>query len=391
MLVSKVRHRLERSRWRESKPRITCVGYYGQGNFGDDLFVEVMMTVAKKAWSVDDIQYIGNPVVGHEEYVATGCFGVSLQRGQSRLQRLVVQASILIRTILTRDVVVVAGGSLFSSSGSYRLIQSFSWAARMGFVELVVLGVSIGPFTCIADEQRALRAVSSATVVAVRDSASATIASDWNLGARLIRSGDLAVALFSSGDSDRIDTRQPVLGVSVCQYESIVGGTSSIEADRVEALISGIVEAACGANFVVRILVLNTDGATGDDSVSARLQDRLRAEGIVHEIVRSTGGPARMLAAVGACSAVLSVRLHGGVAAYTQGIPFALVEYHAKCGAFLDDIQQPQELRLPGRLVDSHAVTTVVRGLLSDPRKPGVEASEYARRSMRALECVPWV
>jgi len=146
----------------------------------------------------------------------------------------------------------------------------------------------------------------------------------------------------------------------------------------------------------VRIFSLNSHPIHGDNQRSEYVSERLKAAGIAVELIdyaeRGVIGTWRDIAA---CDAVVSVRLHGAITAYLCGVPFILFEYHKKCSDFLDDIGQPDAIRVR---TDDAALASELAGdfeqkllqLFTDQAAPRLPPGRYAAESTSHFTGAPW-
>jgi polysaccharide pyruvyl transferase WcaK-like protein len=91
-----------------------------------------------------------------------------------------------------------------------------------------------------------------------------------------------------------------------------------------------------------------------------------------------------------ACDAVLCVRMHAGITAYLNNVPFALVEYHEKCTDFLDDIGQPSSLRITANAADPDKVVALIERLLRRDGHPTLSPETYALEAAANFTAAPW-
>ena len=90
------------------------------------------------------------------------------------------------------------------------------------------------------------------------------------------------------------------------------------------------------------------------------------------------------------CRAVLSVRLHGAITAYLCGVPFSLVEYHRKCTDLIEDIGQPEALRIRSDCSDAGAVVQILDRLFQKAELPSLPRETYSREAALNFTQVPW-
>jgi polysaccharide pyruvyl transferase WcaK-like protein len=162
------------------------------------------------------------------------------------------------------------------------------------------------------------------------------------------------------------------------------------EERRNAALLEGVARFAQRERMKVRIFCLNAHPLWGDAELSRRLQLLLQERGVPVEMVSAENNLLGCWHGLASCTAVFSVRLHGGITAYVCGVPFSLVEYHVKCTDFLDDIGQAATLRIGAGLSDPAEVDKVLDRLFREPGKPALPRETYITEAALNYTRVPW-
>jgi polysaccharide pyruvyl transferase WcaK-like protein len=297
--------------------------------------------------------------------------------------------------MLTRDLIVYAGGSTLSYGSIMKKIQRM--AAERGVTKFAGVGVSIGPFADAADEAEAARFLRKFIYFSVRDRKSAALLEKMQVPVKPLVARDLAGALplllpARTGDGAGVAWAQrPTLGVSVCHYERLTGGDAAREERRNAALFEGIARFAQRERVLVRIFCLNAHPIWGDAALSQQLQMLLQERGVTVELVSAENNLLGCWHGLAACTAILSVRLHGGITAYVCGVPFALVEYHVKCTDLLDDIGQPAALRIGPDSADPAGVEQILERLFRQPGRPTLPPETYIAEAAMNFTQVPWM
>lgn len=372
--------------------KITLNGYYGFSNYGDDLFNLTSVLGAARWWPGHDVDILGPPVHGidtrfrvpswfpNDLYTAPGLAG--------KLSRLAFLAGAL----TTRDLLVYAGGSTLSHSSLLKKLQRV--AAERRWTKFAAVGVSVGPFSDAADEAEAARFLRQFSFVAVRDRQSLAVLERMRVPYQPVLARDLvgALPLLLPGSFwvEPAPAAPPTLGVSFRFYESHSGGDVEQERRRNAALMEGICRHAKRRSTRVRIFCLNTHPRWGDMPLCCELQDRLAAEGMLAEIITSEDHLLGRWHSLATCDAVLCVRMHAGITAYLNNVPFALVEYHEKCTDFLDDIGQPSSLRITADAADPDEVVALIERLLRRDGPPTLSPETYALEAAANFTAAPW-
>jgi polysaccharide pyruvyl transferase WcaK-like protein len=300
--------------------------------------------------------------------------------------------SFLAMAMLTRDLIVYAGGSTLSYGSIMKKVQRV--AAERGTTQFAGIGVSIGPFADDADEAEAARFLRKFTYFSVRDKKSVAMLEKMRVPVKPLLARDLAgvlpMLLPPAKPEPAATPQPPTLGISLCNHERFTGGDTAREARRDAALVEGIVRFARREPMRLRIFCLNAHPLWGDMAFSRQLQARLQECGVAAELVSAENNLLGCWHGLAACTAVFSVRLHGGITAYVCGVPFSLIEYHVKCTDFLDDIGQPADLRLGVDLSDPAEVERVLERLFRQPAKPTLPRETYTAEAALNYTQVPW-
>jgi len=371
--------------------KITLNGYYGFANYGDELFNLTTALAARRWWAGHQVDILGPRVTGIEaRFRVPDWFPSSLYTAPGfagKLSRL----SFLGAAMLTRDLLVYAGGSTLSLGSIMKKIQRM--AAERGLTRFAAIGVSIGPFADADDEAEAARLLRKFTYFSVRDRKSVACLERMQVPIQPLLARDLvgALPLLLPAESKDEQTAAPTLGVSICPYERFYRGDPAIEDRRNAALSEGIARFAKREGLRVRIFCLNTHPRWGDAALSGQLQGLLQARGVEAEMISARDNLLGCWRGLGACTAVLSVRLHGAITAYLLSVPFALVEYHTKCTDLLEDIGQPAALRLGAQLDDPAAVDQILEQLFRRPAPPALPRETYTAEAALNFTRVPWV
>lgn len=373
--------------------KITFNGYYGFASYGDELFNLAAALGARRWWSDHQASILGPPVAGVEgEFRVPGWFPPGLYTSPGlggKLSRLGFFAG----AMLGSDLIVYAGGSTLTSGRTIRKkIERF--AAERGITKFAAIGVSVGPFSDAGDEADAARLLRKFIHFSVRDRRSAELLEKMGVPVKPMLGRDLAgvlpLLMPENAQPAAKGTVRPVLGVSVCHFERHFGGDTSLEERRNAALAEGVARFARREGVLVRIFCLNTNPLSGDDALSGEMQRSLQRAGVAVEMVSAKDNLIGCWHGLGACDAVLSVRLHGAITAYLCGVPFSLVEYHRKCADLVEDIGQPEALRIRPDCTDPLAVEQIVARLFRESELPALSRDDYAREAARNFTQVPW-
>lgn len=347
--------------------RILFSGYYGQNNTGDDSFVEVSSWGAKNFWNIENPIYISSQL----PKTINNCnsLGKEYYKGYFRLKAY--------KEIIKSKGFVIAGGSVLHSEilnfDFYKIAQIRKQIAKKSI--LGAIGVSLGPFKSLKAEKQIKEFLMSFSFLAVRDSLSFEIASSFNLPYIPIRAFDLAALLpsiYSDKDNLYSKIKPLILGVSLCYYESYVGGNVNNESRRnknIEDILSII-----SKNYheiTIRFFVFNGHPKIGDKEITDAFVEKIKTGKCKIEIVEYDANIYNMWKKISECSYVLSTRLHAAIFACFSEVPFTLIEYHRKCVDFLNEIDYREDMRVHDAEIDPSIVAErIVNRIYNEKFKP---------------------
>ena len=319
-------------------------GYYGYRNTGDDVFCVVADWGSRKYWGARELAFVATelPVLSQPAQAI-----IPTERrypGQQTLSRTLSGLS-------ARHMVYFGGSTLHSPQELWVNLLRQSLVQKVGRKSIAAAGVSVGPFKSTEGEREIRKLIGEMSYIAVRDRASFEIVKAMNVDTPVIQAFDPALLMLDvMADSpapalpDRPAGR-PVIGVSVCNVERYYGNGNLENERRRVASVKATVKALAEEGFALRFFVFNGHAASGDDAVTDEVIASL--DGYPHvERLAYDPDPKRVYAELARCDAIFGVRLHACILAYTAGVPFILVEYHRKCGDFLDEIGYRAEGRV---------------------------------------------
>ncbi|MBJ6118248.1 polysaccharide pyruvyl transferase family protein [Pontibacter sp. BT310] len=314
--------------------KILFEGYYGHENTGDDAFIEVSAWGAETYWGTKNNFFLSRslPKIKH----SASCFEKQAFRGQYRLECLLQLAD--------ADAVVSAGGSTFEKAPEIMHIRNLSLLKKKtnGSLKIGAIGVSLGPYKNIEHERAIIEYLSNLDFLALRDEYSYKLALSYNLPYNPINAFDLAALLphIYNPVSVKPDHEEKIFGISACYFERYRGITNSAsEERRTNYLKSLLLEVSRKTNVKLRFFIFNGNVINGDQQITYSIINYLTSKNATNiEIVPYSTRTNFMYNKVSECDVILSVRLHASMFACFSQIPFFLVEYHRKCGDFLNSI-----------------------------------------------------
>ncbi|MBE4694404.1 polysaccharide pyruvyl transferase family protein [Brevibacterium casei] len=291
----------------DAPARVQLLGYFGWGNFGDDLFRETCVDRASLMWPDSRVRVFEGRRANLSE-----------PSPASRVRRL----RTAVHGAVWSDAFAYCGGSVFSDlSGTAALRSRFF--PRHSFE---ALGVSVGPFSSPVDGRDVVRALRGFDRVVVRDEESLQ-----RLDGRAEFGGDLAALnrRFAPGRGRTGRTQEG--RITICPSRAANVPAADLAEDVATAL---------GAHDgEITVLALNSHPRLGDLDAANAVAARLHAKGAqVRVLDYGDIGIEGVIAVLRSSALVWTQRLHGAIAAYLLGVPFAIVDHHEKCGAFARDI-----------------------------------------------------
>ena len=313
----------------DARPVVGLVGFYGHGNYGDELFLEAF-----------------------REHLGTGFELRSLLdpgRPRSIAQRLGAD-------IRDSDAIVIGGGDIVIPWSSASRYWERSYLRRPVFVAGVGVPTWRGPVPHVVDRLRSFFQHRSVRFVGVRDPESAAwVASNLQPAVPVLTAPDLVCGL-TLPPVER-PAGQPIFGVAV---------RSRSEPDDLTH-VRRLCERAVELGYRVRRIVL----ATG----KVRARDEVATDGLGlpdTELVASDD-LAAISRAIGECSAMTSMKFHGVVVATMYGVPAIATMPTTKTRNFLRGIGRTDLLsaysnpELPAALVpDLAPIAAETRAALRD-------------------------
>jgi len=345
--------------------KITFEGFYGFKNAGDDAFVEVASWGAKKYWGCTNNVFLGAHLPKVINKINTRQLLPTL-KGFDRVN--------LLGHLLNSDCFISAGGSTFSKIPSHSnkaLATTYGRFDRR--IQLGAIGVSIGPFENGMDEKNVIKYLQSLQFLAVRDSKSFDYLSSLNLPYQPVNAFDLAALLplvyKSSSQSFKTNLAQKTIGISICNYESFVGGDLKQEAKRnlfFKELLNLILK---HTNVHLKVFIINDNPKIGDAKVTEVLLAGVDEKRFT--VLPYSGNVKKTWDQISSCDLMISTRLHASIFACYSKVPFILLEYHRKCSDFLNDVGQDEMFRVyDAEKSPEEVMQTIEYALIGEAKEP---------------------
>lgn len=310
--------------------RIAIVGYFGWGNFGDQLFLDTALRCRAELWpDATEVMCLTTENLARH---AVGPLGA------------VERVFHTLRIARHADLLVHCGGSVFGDVSGVDVLRRKLPPSRVQ-----ALGVSIGPFRDAKAQRNVTELLGTFERVVVRDDSWSFLESERNDADAVKNSpsgsteqgGDLAALspLISSVPPDR---RAGLVMCPSYAADADVGRLAHqvLQAQRALQQMS--------APSAVHLLALNGHPQSGDEKLLGELSDALRDQHVECETSSFLDlGLERTVELLTSASLVMSQRLHGAIVAYLSGGRFLMLDHHPKCRAFVQDVSGSSALCAP--------------------------------------------
>tara|TARA_R100000306_G_C4379757_1_gene143619 strand:- start:1532 stop:2641 length:1110 start_codon:yes stop_codon:yes gene_type:complete len=319
-------------------------GYYGAQNSGDDAFVEVASWGASKYWDVTEHLFFATELP--EIYEEVNHY--SAHAGYLNFSKAIID-------IFLSDIFITAGGSMFHSALKNSDLRTYAKLKKRLklFGKTGAIGVSLGPYKSVKAEKSTINYLKTLDFLALRDTRSYLLAESYNLPYEPVRAFDLAALLpeiyreksYEIKFNDK--TNKKIIGVSICNYESIVGGDLKMEEDRNKYLFYVLKELSKERDIRFRFFIFNGNKRFGDKQITMSYIQKLNSgNNLDYEVIEYQSNVRATWDYISGCDFMISVRLHGAIFACYANVPFLLMEYHRKCTDFLKDVGQNEKFLL---------------------------------------------
>jgi polysaccharide pyruvyl transferase WcaK-like protein len=321
--------------------KVLYSGFYGFKNTGDDVFLEVTSWASKFLLNTTDVTFLTSnlPILNYND---SKHLSKSLFPGHNRIQSF--------NKLLTADYFISAGGSVFMNH-HYHSIKEVAEYTKLFFnnkLKTGAIGVSIGPFKNISNENKVIKYLKKINFLSTRDKRSFDYVSSLNLPYTPIDSFDLAALLpliYPSSIKPNIYSSKKIIGISVCNVESLNDPKNiHIEIKRNKMFIDliNILNKNSNGDVIFRFFILNGNEFIGDKNLSEYIIKVTNIKN--YEIINYQNNVFSTWRYISECDFMISIRLHGAIMAAYNKIPFILFDYHQKCTDFLYDIGQDKRL-----------------------------------------------
>lgn len=318
--------------------RILICGNYGAGNFGDELILQGLLKALREIPRLDITVMSANPRETHETY---GVHAVPHLPTHTRSRIRSIVTGQIFRTfaaLIKSDLILFGGGCLFNETEP-RSMEI--WGRRCRFFELwrkkyFIIGQSFGEIKKEKHKKIIQRVASGAAKVMVRDHASKKRLEELKIHKKVHVLADSALwldkeDLFLGASPDAIG--QDSTGAQ--QYALInIRHWPSIDDERMKKIAETCAKTLKTRNVTPLSITLQR-GENGDEALAKTLSE-------VHQFQKNTKSDMKewqIAIAQGYASAslVISMRLHGAIAAIITETPVLFIPYDTKISDTFDD------------------------------------------------------
>ena len=318
--------------------RYLIYGYYGFGNFGDDLMLAaIVAAIRARDPGADILVKCRDPVPGLGPGVRFLEADRIMEQKRSAFARASAYLRRLTRAVKDRDWLVIGGGALFLDKGRVNRSLVLMWLlvlrARLAGVRIALIGVSCDLLADPVSVWITRRIFRAAEFIAVRDAFSHDYARYFGRGDAVL-CADLGFAApgLSFAPSPAAARGRPAIAVCLVDYFAPVAYASTFEPDP-----------ARRADFLRRCAAVLDRHAGSADFIYVALQERI---GLGDDaLYGDLGGTARFKAyraltsldswhgLLAETDGVCSMRYHLALLAAAAGLPVAVLYHELKLAA----------------------------------------------------------
>lgn len=289
--------------------RLYVFGFYGQNNFGDDLFCYVIKNSLESNGNVKFIGATQSLFKNHSFFsVELNKFFITKNNFIGKIYRIFLN----IISVLCADKILYGGGSVFGKYASYKQRSLVIQLARLLNKKVYALGVSVGPFDNTEQENKFLRLLSNLDAIWVRDQKSEHYLSKYNVP--YISHGDMVFSLRNK------------FGVKNTQKQLMIIAVH--ELDYIDEIVT-MVNKHLGVNGTVIFISLDAES----EIVASALNKRVVCQNISY--IKYSNNLIEIIEVFKTAEYVITSKLHGAIISYVLNIPFYLYEYQEKCTEYL--------------------------------------------------------
>lgn len=319
--------------------RYFVYGYYGFGNFGDDLLLEVLMeSIRRRDAAATFLIRARAPIASLKDDPTVSLFqaeAILEERGRSRLSRIWRYRRAITEAVRQCDVMVIGGGTLFIDKGepnwSLLFLHEAARAARSASRKVVITGVAIDILANPLSLWLTRRIFALADFSAVRDVLSLAYFPDWKTKPRLASDFAWLKTLPLRVAAERL---RRMIGLNFIDYfQTSTQSAESHEAFRRE-IVRLIERHRHEADFA--LIALQRGIGQRDDWFANEFRTLLPDAPIIYIEDESS-----LVAALDRVDAVVTTRFHLALLAARQGIATCIIDHELKLTSLAQDLYLP--------------------------------------------------
>lgn len=319
--------------------RYFLYGYYGFGNFGDDLLLEALLSRLRQQdpQARFTVRSRSVPQGLQADDVTYTCSETLLEQAGGRVPKAWRYLRTMRPHVLAADVIVVGGGTLFIDKGRFNaslfLLWSLLWLARRHGKRIAIVGVAVDTLTHPVSLWLTKQIFALADFVAVRDALSLPYVAHCAAGVAR-QSADLVYTLPVPEMGHKETGERRKLGLCFIDYFGVNEINPALRAryrDRILAWVDQHSESLdlCWIAFQKEI-GLREDWLLADaEAAGIRLP--------VH-YVADVSNASRLLQDL---DGVISTRFHLGLLCAMTGTPCVVIEHELKMNALAQELYLP--------------------------------------------------
>lgn len=311
----------------------TVVGYHGYQNLGDDIFRRVVCEWLSGSLGISKC-YISTrddlaPLLTSRIKVLP--FSNPLPRINRLLWINVFNKS------LQSNVLIFSAGSIFTIQPFFliylvlRLLRLF----RGKGLQILAIGVSIGPFRNSRDQYWCLKGLSLMDQVLIRDFQSKSLIDMSEEVVNVTSSFDLALNWTPKPSRPKLVARPPLLGIAIT--ERAFGSCETSHTFNCSIITEALHETLTKFTEVqIKILCVCNDGRDGDRIISRHFQETLarKWKNRVETIYYENDKIEEMEGIIAECASLISARMHAGIVGMLASVPVYQISYAEKIRNF---------------------------------------------------------
>jgi polysaccharide pyruvyl transferase WcaK-like protein len=305
-------------------------GYFGHGNWGDEILLRALITgLTLNGVCADKLHYWR----GRNYAYQPAEISHSTPRGLHGMTAWAKAGAMIFSGGIFYDHLPIFG------SRRLRLIHNLVWITRASGKKAILFGVSIGPLITAQGRKLTSKILKMVDGIWVRDRQSYQFCHQTGVPCQQIP--DLSTVLAS-----RIAANPSPAGRKELLFIPCQTGLTRHAQIRLLELLKPVAQTR---HLTIRVVSLH---AQADTDLARQLCKQLGVE----LVAETFADPLQLFARIKTSQFVVSARLHGGWAAYLTGRPFMQINYHSKCRGFAETIHLPDEC-----LIDPYADGPAVR------------------------------